>query len=84
MAFYCSAGSMELKAKMDATTESESGKSKILQDSKAQVDCTKILTVDPKEQEKFADHGWFLFPQKHEDLKKNEPFTSERVTHRDA
>jgi hypothetical protein len=41
MAFYCSAGSMELKAKMDAKTESESGKSKILQDSKAQVDCTK-------------------------------------------
>jgi hypothetical protein len=67
MAFYCSAGSMELKAKMAATTESESGKSKILQDSKAQVDCTKILTVDPKEKEKFADHGWFLSPQKHED-----------------
>jgi hypothetical protein len=67
MAFFCSAGSMGLKAKMDATTESESGKSKILQDSKAQVDCTKILTVDPKEKEKFADYGWFLFPQKHED-----------------
>jgi hypothetical protein len=52
---------------MAATTESESGKSKILQDSKAQLDCTKILTVDPKEKEKFADYGWFLSPQKHED-----------------
>jgi hypothetical protein len=70
MPFYCSAGSMELKTRMAATTESESGKSKILQNSKAQLDCTKNLTVDPKEKEKFADYGWFLSPQKHEDLKK--------------
>jgi hypothetical protein len=28
------------------------------------------LTIDPKEKEKFADYGWFLSPQKHEDLKK--------------
>jgi hypothetical protein len=65
--FYCSTGSIELKTRMAATTESESGKSKILQDSKAQLDCNKNFTVDPKENEKFADYGWFLSPQKHED-----------------